>query len=159
MKRDISTYLKHYRQLAGLSQAELAEQIGISAPSYNAFERNKAHPKLDTLLKISELLNVSLDELTGNKADPVKRIATALEGVANFENTDNGLVCVTFKPPLNNEPISVTLSPALLINIFDTCFYDRDTIKTIFISKLAGLFIAGVTDILKEQDLDVVLKD
>lgn len=55
--------LKIARVVAGLTQAELAKKVGVSASLITHIERRKACPSLGTLSRISRVLNVSLDEL------------------------------------------------------------------------------------------------
>lgn len=60
--------LKTLRESRQLTQARLAELIGVNARAYNRWERGNFVPQLDTLIKIADVLNVTLDELTGRTA-------------------------------------------------------------------------------------------
>ena len=55
--------IKNERLALGLTQKEVAEKIDIKTQSYQAYEKNIAMPNLINLLKLSELFNVSLDDL------------------------------------------------------------------------------------------------
>lgn len=57
--------LKQLRESRGLTQARLAELIEVSPRVYNRWETGAAAPRLDTLVKIADILNVTLDELVG----------------------------------------------------------------------------------------------
>ncbi|MEH6462264.1 helix-turn-helix domain-containing protein [Chitinimonas sp. JJ19] len=57
--------LKALREARKLTQARLAELIGVNPRAYNRWERGNFVPQLDTLIKIADVLNVTLDELTG----------------------------------------------------------------------------------------------
>ena len=57
--------LKELRESRGLTQARLAELLEVSPRGYNRWETGAAAPRLDTLVKIAEILNVTLDELVG----------------------------------------------------------------------------------------------
>ena len=59
--------LREARSLRGLTQARLAEMLGISPRVYNRWERGAAVPRLDTVVRVAEILDVSLDELVGLK--------------------------------------------------------------------------------------------
>lgn len=59
--------LKEFREVRGLTQQEMADKLFISRVSYAQYEIGKYEPSLETLVKISEILNVSLDDLLGNK--------------------------------------------------------------------------------------------
>jgi len=59
--------LRAARSSRGLTQVRLAELLGISPRVYNRWERGAATPKLDTIVRLAEILDVSLDELVGRK--------------------------------------------------------------------------------------------
>lgn len=63
------------RELAGLSQKELAAEMGISPSTLNGYERGKHDPKSDGLTSISKICGVTVDFLlnlsdTPNKTGP-----------------------------------------------------------------------------------------
>ena len=66
----IGKQIQKYREQAGLKQEELAELIGKSPIFVSYMERGIRKPGLDTLLSLSEALNVSIDILLGNRASP-----------------------------------------------------------------------------------------
>lgn len=55
--------LKIQRAIHNLTQAELAEKIGVSRQSINAIEKNKYIPSTVLALKIARLFKVSVEEL------------------------------------------------------------------------------------------------
>lgn len=57
--------LKTLRESRKLTQTRLAELIGSNSRAYNRWERGNFIPQLDTLMKIADVLDVTLDELTG----------------------------------------------------------------------------------------------
>jgi len=57
--------LKTLRESRKLTQTRLAELIGVNSRAYNRWERGTFVPQLDTLVKIADVLDVTLDELTG----------------------------------------------------------------------------------------------
>ena len=59
------------RRHAGLSQAELAARMGISASAVGMYEQGRREPSVDALVMLSEIFQVSTDYLlTGRIADP-----------------------------------------------------------------------------------------
>lgn len=58
-------YIKRARQKAGMTQAQLAEKLGIPYQSIGQWERDVRNPKLDTLKRIADALNISIQELAG----------------------------------------------------------------------------------------------
>ena len=61
--------LKELRKLAHLTQVELAKLLGIGQSSYADWERGKKKPTQENLVKIAQVLNVSVDYLVGNSED------------------------------------------------------------------------------------------
>jgi DNA-binding XRE family transcriptional regulator len=51
------------REAAGLSQREVAAQLGVSQPSYALWERNDVALRPDQLLKLAGVLGVRVEEL------------------------------------------------------------------------------------------------
>lgn len=73
-----SMNLKDIRKQKGLSQAELAKKIGVSRSAVSMWEIGASQPDNDLLLKMSRLMNVSIDALLGNEPDrPASTIPTA----------------------------------------------------------------------------------
>ena len=61
----IGANVQEARKSRGLKQKELAELIGITAPSLSSFERGKSNVTLDTMIKISNVLDIPIDVLLG----------------------------------------------------------------------------------------------
>lgn len=62
---NISQRLSELRQKRGLTQAQIAEQLGVKRARYNAWEQAISQPDLDMTKKIATFYNVSIDYLTG----------------------------------------------------------------------------------------------
>lgn len=69
---EFSERLKDLRKQAGLTQVDVAEKLGISQPAYASWERGVKKPTQENLVKISQVLNVSIDYLVGNSDEGVK---------------------------------------------------------------------------------------
>jgi len=68
--------LKTLRTQRDLTQARLAEMLGVSPRVYNRWEKGAAVPHLDAVVNIADILQVSLDELLGRSepnGDPLIR--------------------------------------------------------------------------------------
>lgn len=63
---EFSERLKDLRKQAGLTQVDVAEELGISQPAYASWERGLKKPTQENLVKIAQILNVSVDYLVGN---------------------------------------------------------------------------------------------
>lgn len=63
--------IKVLRKANGLTQIELAQQLGITQASVTDYETNKKCPALEKIQKMAELFGVTLDALMGNSEAPV----------------------------------------------------------------------------------------
>ena len=66
---EFSDRLKDLRRQAGLTQVDVAEKLGISQPAYASWERGVKKPTQENLVKIAQILNVSVDYLVGNSEE------------------------------------------------------------------------------------------
>lgn len=62
---DIGMRIKSLREQRGISQRNLAKKINKSASAVCSYESNIQFPPLDVLISIAQVLNVSLDVITG----------------------------------------------------------------------------------------------
>ena len=60
---ELGGQIKRHRARLGLSQEELAEKIFVTRQSVSNWETGKTYPDLQSLLRLSELFGLSLDEL------------------------------------------------------------------------------------------------
>ena len=66
---EFSERLKKLRKDTGLTQVDVANKLGISQPAYASWERGIKKPTQDNLVKIAQILNVSVDFLVGNSQE------------------------------------------------------------------------------------------
>ncbi len=59
---DFATHLKELRETRKLTQTRLAELLKVAPRVYNRWEKGTSVPHFDTIVKIAEVLKVSLDE-------------------------------------------------------------------------------------------------
>lgn len=59
--------LKELRKAEKLTQRDMAEKLNIVQPSYIRYENGTAEPSQETLVKIAEIFDVSVDYLLGRK--------------------------------------------------------------------------------------------
>ena len=57
--------LKALRELRKITQTRLSELIGVSPRVYNRWENGDATPHWESIVKIADVLDVSLDQLAG----------------------------------------------------------------------------------------------
>lgn len=65
MKSKLSKRLRECRKQAGLTQIQVAIAADITEKAYQNYELMTREPKLDILIKIANVYNVSLDYLVG----------------------------------------------------------------------------------------------
>lgn len=85
--------LKERREAKGLTSAEIASQLGLSERMYNYYETGEKKPKLQNIIKLSEILNFDLNNLNEIKV-PHETI-----------------------PKLNGEAINITIANLVKANI------------------------------------------
>ena len=61
--------LKTLRKQVKLTQSQIAEKLDISQQAYASWERGVKKPTQENLVKIAQVLNVSVDYLVGNSDD------------------------------------------------------------------------------------------
>lgn len=69
---EIGSQIKNRRLHAGLSQEELAEQIFVTRQTLSNWENDKTYPDINSLLRLSSLFNISLDELVKGDLQKMK---------------------------------------------------------------------------------------
>jgi transcriptional regulator with XRE-family HTH domain len=65
--------IKELRLDKGISQEELAHRSGLSRTGMGFLETGKRWPRLDTMMKVAEGLNISVDELLKGLHKTAKR--------------------------------------------------------------------------------------
>lgn len=65
--------LRYFREKEGYKTAkEFADSLDVPYNTYTAYENQKREPKIEMLIKIADLLNVSLDDLVGRTNNSIK---------------------------------------------------------------------------------------
>ena len=61
--REFEDYLRTLREAKGLSQFQLGKLVGVSDKAVSKWENGYSKPKNSTVLKLSEVLSVSVEQL------------------------------------------------------------------------------------------------
>lgn len=69
---EFSERLKNLRKKVGLTQVDVAGKLGISQQAYASWERGVKKPTQENLVKIAQILSVSVDYLLGNSEEVVE---------------------------------------------------------------------------------------
>ena len=73
-----STTIKHLREKQNLTQAELAEKIGVSSKTISKWETAKGLPDISLLQPLAQALNISLIELMNGEQIANKNVSANL---------------------------------------------------------------------------------
>ena len=77
------TNLKKLREDASISQKALADAIGVSQQSVNKYENHNIEPDIETLIRIADFFETSVDYLIGHTS-----VRRKIEEVNIFELND-----------------------------------------------------------------------
>ena len=73
VKMELSKQIKKYRAEANLSQEELADKVFVSRQTISNWENNKNYPDIKSLVLMSEVFQVSLDNLIKGDLERMKK--------------------------------------------------------------------------------------
>ena len=71
----LGTRIASLRQSQGMSQAELAKKLHISASAVGMYEQGRREPSVDTLIALGQIFGVSLDYLLSGQPDSIRDVA------------------------------------------------------------------------------------
>lgn len=69
----IGTVIRKYRKDLGITQEEMANYLGVTAPAVNKWEKNNTLPDVTLLAPIARLLGITTDELLSFKEELTKQ--------------------------------------------------------------------------------------
>lgn len=81
MTIELGNRLAELRKQHGLSQEELADQLGVSRQAISKWERGEASPDTDNLIELARIYNISLDELLGLKGSDEDKEKFGADGI------------------------------------------------------------------------------
>ena len=103
IKLDFSEKLQTLRKEKWLSQEQLAELLNISRQAVSKWESGQTYPEIDKLIKLSDLFNITLDNLIKGKTS---------ECIVNINDESEKEEDQTDEDPIEN-----LMTGALLIGI------------------------------------------
>lgn len=104
--------LKELMQEKGIQQQQMAALLNVSRASIYKYQEGKAEPNIETLIKIADFFDVSLDYLCGRQnknlifADSLSDKKKELIGMIKDLNDDETLIAIGFVAKLANKPIN-----------------------------------------------------
>ena len=131
---ELGGQIKRYRTRLGLSQEELADRIFVTRQSVSNWENGRTYPDLQSLLRLSDLFDLSLDELIKGDIETMKEEINKLE--IQKMNRWGGILALLM--------LTLMLLPAPLLKLLDTAG---------FLLVMAPLFLVGMAVALKVEKI------
>ncbi len=131
---ELGGQIKRYRTRLGLSQEELADRIFVTRQSVSNWENGRTYPDLQSLLRLSDLFGLSLDELIKGDIETMKEEINKLE--IQKMNRWGGILALLM--------LTLMLLPAPLLKLLDTAG---------FLLVMAPLFLVGMAVALKVEKI------
>ena len=124
------------RNERNMSQGDLADALEVSRQSISKWETNGSVPDLDKLVKLSELFDISLDELIAGKEKAEQPAATPEIEQPVARQTEPQVIYIE-KPVKSNITAAqilgiVLLSCSALCMILFACFGKRSYLNDVF---------------------------
>ncbi|MDE6276108.1 MAG: helix-turn-helix domain-containing protein [Clostridia bacterium] len=86
---NFADFLYTLRKEKGMTQAELAELLGVTNKAVSKWETGEAMPETSLLLPLSRILGVSVDELLAGKRDSQDDIASREDKIKDEDKDDD----------------------------------------------------------------------
>lgn len=110
-KETFGQRLAALRKEKGLTQSDIADKVGITAQAVSKWENDQASPDIDILIKLSEIFDISLDELLG------KEKASVSLNEKPTKKDINKMVLKISVNEVNGDNVKVNL-PLALVKVF-----------------------------------------
>ena len=85
---EVKNQIRAYRSGLGMSQEELAEAVYVTRQTVSNWETGKSYPDIQSLLRLSALFGISLDQLIKGDAEQMKEKINA-EEIRAFNRLSN----------------------------------------------------------------------
>lgn len=89
---EIGNRLKKARTEMGLTQEKVAEEIGVSRQSVSNWENNRSYPDIVSVIKLSDLYSVSLDELLKEDKNMIRHLDESTNVIASRQRLVNRII-------------------------------------------------------------------
>ncbi|AHX75521.1 XRE family transcriptional regulator [Streptococcus agalactiae] len=101
---EIGQQIIRYRKQQALSQEELAEKVYVSRQSISNWENDKTYPDIHSLLLLSQIFQVSLDQLIKGDIEKMKYTITQVDK-KNFERDTKVMVTLKILLMISSYPL------------------------------------------------------
>ena len=93
---EIGEKLKKARLDQGMTQENLAEQLGVSRQTISNWENNRSFPDIVSILKLSDIYTISLDELLKGDDKVMKHLEESTNAVKSRQKFSKVILTVTY---------------------------------------------------------------
>ena len=121
-----SENLKALRKQKGFSQEELATRLHVVRQTVSKWEKNLSVPDADTLIRLAEILEVSVSELLGAK---IENENTASDVAEQLSRINEQLAIKNRRSRRIWKIVAIILAAIVLINIFIAVFFSVPTLN------------------------------
>ena len=118
--------LKTLRKQKGFSQEELAVRLHVVRQTISKWEKNLSVPDADTLIRLAEILEVSVSELLGAK---IENENTASDVAEQLSRINEQLAIKNRRSRRIWKIVAIILAAIVLINIFIAVFFSVPTLN------------------------------
>ncbi|HEP1272277.1 transcriptional regulator [Streptococcus pyogenes] len=101
---EIGQQIIRYRKQQALSQEKLAEKVYVSRQSISNWENDKTYPDIHSLLLLSQIFQVSLNQLIKGDIEKMKYIITQVDK-KNFERDTKVMVTLMILLMISSYPL------------------------------------------------------
>lgn len=137
--------LKTLRKQKGFSQEELATRLHVVRQTISKWEKNLSVPDADTLIRLAEILEVSVSELLGAK---IENENTASDVAEQLSRINEQLAIKNRRSRRIWKIVAIVLAVIVLINIFIAVFFRVPTLDESIQNNQPG--ITDQTEIIEE---------
>ena len=115
-----SENLKTLRKQKGFSQEELATRLHVVRQTISKWEKNLSVPDADTLIRLAEILEVSVSELLGTK---IENENVASDVAEQLSRINEQLAIKNRRSRRIWKIVAIILAVIVLVNIFIAVFF------------------------------------
>lgn len=117
---DLKINLKTLRKQKGFSQEELATRLHVVRQTISKWEKNLSVPDADTLIRLAEILEVSVSELLGTK---IENENVASDVAEQLSRINEQLAIKNRRSRRIWKIVAIILAVIVLVNIFIAVFF------------------------------------
>ena len=130
MKNQLGSKIKQLRKSRGITQSELAENLGISSSAVGMYEQGRRDPDDNTLLKLCSYFGITSDYLLGNTETKITSGSREVSDVFDeFTRVLSSQQCLMFDGiPLNEEDRSKIVDAIKVVAAIVTQQHDHKKI-------------------------------